>query len=41
MGLFNKENTKPLLKEVENRRTIYNTETTISIKDQELEEIIE
>ena len=41
MGLFNKENTKPFLKEVENRRTIYNTETTISINDKELEDIIE
>ncbi len=41
MGLFNKEKTKPFLKEIENRRTIYKTETSISISDKELEELIE
>lgn len=41
MGLFSKQNTKPFLQEIEDRRTIYNTETTISISDQELEEMIE
>ncbi|PNZ29870.1 nitroreductase [Staphylococcus petrasii] len=41
MGLFDKENTKPFLKEIENRRTIYKTETSISISDEELEELIE
>lgn len=41
MGLFDKENTKPFLTEVENRRTIYKTKTSISISDEELEEMIE
>ena len=41
MGLFDKENTKPFLTEVENRRTIYKTKTSISISDEELEELIE
>ena len=41
MGLFDKENTKPFLTEIENRRTIYKTKTSISISDEELEEMIE
>ena len=41
MELFDKENTKPFLTEIENRRTIYKTKTSISISDEELEEMIE
>ena len=41
MGLFDKENSKPFLTEIENRRTIYKTKTSISISDEELEEMIE
>ncbi len=41
IGLFDKENTKPFLTEVENRRTIYKTKTSISISDEELEKMIE
>lgn len=41
MGLFSKSKTKPFLQEIEDRRTIYSTETTISISDKELEDMIE
>ena len=40
MGLFDRKH-KTILTEIENRRTIYKTKTSISISDEELEEMIE